>query len=478
MVTSGDSPSVSRDPISRTNRLTRVVLLLGITVALLGVIPAADTVHDAEPPAGSAHAVVYGSPDAGQTYPVIFTESGLPLYTNWSVTIRGLTLNSTANSIVFLEPNGTYLFAVGAVPGYTAYPEGNVTVNGQVVTEWLNFTTTGPKSSCTSYVWEGDDITLFTDCRGFFETDLRSYNASTGYTFENSTFRVGAIAEVGAGGGLAALFVTGHDSTGNISLTNTSYGVNVTDTIDGTVTNAVGLNASSGNPNGQTPAWSPADAPGNVGPTIWGSGSESLGNVTVVITFHFASSGGATDRVEFDVSVIGWPWVSDTDSLGVEVDATAEMQTHFVYSPSTDTIGELWNANGTAASSLVFGLSANATSGGENTSLTVANDVGLFPSGSEPVEAFSLLAFHGPGGYSALVYDPWIVFGPAASLIVPPPIVPGSSGGGATLPLVAVGVVAAGTTALGFLAYRQRRAPVDKELAPLAWPGHPVRPTT
>lgn len=431
----------------------------------------------AEP--GAGHVVVQGaavttqitfSPPTGE-YAVTFAETGLSPGTEWSITLNGTTQLTTNSTMTFFEANGAYLYMVGSVPGYTDNPEGNLSVNGASVYATIAFEpiSTGTPT-CTSFVETEMNYSFYGDCRGSFETDLRSYNATTGYTFENSTFDVGAVAEVGSGGSIAALFVTGYHSTGTLTLTNWPNGVNATDTIQGTVTNAIGLNASSGAPNGQTPQWAANEAPGSVGPTIWGSGSQVLGTTTVVVTFHFTSSAGETNRVEFDVSIAGWPWVSNVDSLGLEIGATAEQQTYFDYSASSDTISQLWDSNGTVAASLVFGSVATATSGGTNSSLTVANQVGLFPSGSEPVEAFSLLTFQGPGGYSSLVYDPWIVFGSSSSVIVPPYLQPGSSVGGAALPLLAVGGIAAVTAFLGFLAYRTRRSPVDKGLSPLAWP--------
>jgi hypothetical protein len=53
------------------------------------------------------------------TYPVTFTESGLPAGTNWSVTIGHVVEYSTGTTITFQEPNGTYTYHLGTVAGYT-----------------------------------------------------------------------------------------------------------------------------------------------------------------------------------------------------------------------------------------------------------------------------------------------------------------------------------------------------------------------
>lgn len=75
------------------------------------------------------------------TYSVTFTESGLPASTNWSVTLGSSSENSTGTSIVFTEPNGTYSFHLGIVPGFTPSPvSGSKVVNGADVSVSVVFT--------------------------------------------------------------------------------------------------------------------------------------------------------------------------------------------------------------------------------------------------------------------------------------------------------------------------------------------------
>lgn len=54
------------------------------------------------------------------TYPVAFTESGLPVGTDWSVTVGTTVLTSNAQTIQFELPNGTAFYSVGSVHGYNA----------------------------------------------------------------------------------------------------------------------------------------------------------------------------------------------------------------------------------------------------------------------------------------------------------------------------------------------------------------------
>lgn len=65
------------------------------------------------------------------SYSVIFSESGLPSGTTWSVTLGGVEQTSSTSTITFSEPNGTYSYTIGAVPGYAATPlKGSVKVAG------------------------------------------------------------------------------------------------------------------------------------------------------------------------------------------------------------------------------------------------------------------------------------------------------------------------------------------------------------
>ena len=81
-------------------------------------------------------------------YTVTFTESGLPSGTRWSVAMAGTTHSSTSGSMSFTEPNGTYLFSVIGVSGYTTVPSvGNITVPGAPTGQSLVFSAVGGGSS-------------------------------------------------------------------------------------------------------------------------------------------------------------------------------------------------------------------------------------------------------------------------------------------------------------------------------------------
>ena len=95
---------------------------------------------------GTISIITTGPPSS--TYPISFSESGLPSGTNWSVTLNSQMLYSTASTITFSEPNGTYSFSVGTVPGYTAnVTSGSLTVNGNSVSRSIAFTPQTPLTS-------------------------------------------------------------------------------------------------------------------------------------------------------------------------------------------------------------------------------------------------------------------------------------------------------------------------------------------
>ncbi len=132
------------------------------------------------------------------TYPVILTETGLPVATNWSGTISGTTMTSSAASLAFTEPNGTYLFQPGLVPGWTTLFSGQtVIVNGSAVNAsigWFQviyavaFTESGlPSGTAWSVTMNGTEQTApsgtltFTEPNGsypFTVTAPEGYSAS------------------------------------------------------------------------------------------------------------------------------------------------------------------------------------------------------------------------------------------------------------------------------------------------------------
>jgi hypothetical protein len=451
-----------RFPGTMHRRALLKVALLGVTVAILAGVSIPPTGGPGPAVAGPAMTAATGPSPTGTDYAVTFTESGLPSGTLWNVTTNGTTRNSTTPTVAFSEPDGSYMFFIGSVPGYTTGPELNVTVNGAPVNVPILYTPNTPvHPSCSSFVWIGGNYLFQSNCRGLFNVDYRTHNTTTGNTTdENSSFALGAVAEVASNGVVEALGVPGYQGYGEITVSATPEEINMTDVITGNVTNATGVSSNSGLPDGETPLWTPDQAPGSAGTTYWGSGGKILGRSTVTVVFHFSNeSGNTSDHVEFDVSVAGWPWQSTGDFLGIEVGTTAEQGTHLAYSSATSTLSELWDSSGAVATNLTFGASANAT-GSSDSVLSVTEQVGLEPSGPGPTASFVLVSFAGPGGYSNLTYDPWITFGatPLRPVIGPSAVI------AAVLPLGAVAAIAVAVAGLGIVAFRARRHPPEEGL--------------
>ena len=93
------------------------------------------------------------------TYPVTFSETGLPSGASWSVTVNGVTTSSATPTIAFAEPNGTYTLGANPDGAYYAQSGGNgtFTVNGaarsfSVTYAWtvtLTFSETGLANGST-----------------------------------------------------------------------------------------------------------------------------------------------------------------------------------------------------------------------------------------------------------------------------------------------------------------------------------------
>jgi hypothetical protein len=134
-------------------------------------------------------------------YVLTFTESGLPAGTNWSVTVASVLRFSTTSSITFNEPNGTYSYAIGGVPGYTTSPRtGSKTIEGasvlvnvpfSVTTYTVSFTESGlPGGTSWSVTVAGGlksastSIISFTEANGTFSYTVAGV---TGYTASPSS---------------------------------------------------------------------------------------------------------------------------------------------------------------------------------------------------------------------------------------------------------------------------------------------------
>jgi hypothetical protein len=75
------------------------------------------------------------------TYPVTFTETGLPSGTQWGVNVSGLlAFASGSDALTCRMPNGTFLYSGSAVGTAYSSPRGSIAVHGTGASEALAFT--------------------------------------------------------------------------------------------------------------------------------------------------------------------------------------------------------------------------------------------------------------------------------------------------------------------------------------------------
>ncbi len=164
------------------------------------------------------------------TYSVTFSQTGLPSGTSWSVTVNGATVASTTSSLAFAEPNGTYSYSIGAVPGWhqPSIPyAGSVTVNGSAIiyavlafsqfTSVVSFTESGLPTGTLWYVnvtggpsyGSTTDVVTLAEPNGTF-----AYTASTGAMY-NATSPGGTVRVAGVAVGESITFVGTFEITFN-----------------------------------------------------------------------------------------------------------------------------------------------------------------------------------------------------------------------------------------------------------------------
>ncbi|MDE1837973.1 MAG: hypothetical protein KGJ23_15335 [Euryarchaeota archaeon] len=202
---------------------------------------------------------------------------------------------------------------------------------------------------------------------------------------------------------------------------------------------------------------------------------------SVTLTFYLRWGGANDSSLSFELNESGWPWVSSSDQLGVELDSTAATGSEVAYSPGSTTLSEAQSGGGSVEANLALGPNA-ATSGGAPTSLSVSTQAGIFSSGASNNLAAILLTLGGPGGYAGFSYGPSLTFFPLPAKVAPQTL--------GILSIAAIGLVVVAAVILGVLGIRARRVPPEADLAPLnpsgrgkgtahrPGPGSPFAPTS
>ncbi len=75
------------------------------------------------------------------SYLITFTETGLPLGTNWTVILNGINQTYYTPALDFMMPNGTYQYTIGAEPGYnSSIISGIIVIHGSGYSRTVTFT--------------------------------------------------------------------------------------------------------------------------------------------------------------------------------------------------------------------------------------------------------------------------------------------------------------------------------------------------
>jgi len=211
--------------------------------------------------------------------------------------------------------------------------------------------------------------------------------------------------------------------------------------------------------------WNPNDTGFGSG-APWNISSSTVGNTTVGLNFYLFNPGAGSDTnltentslsVRFDFTVGPWPWANSTDLLAFGLDSLGAGGSHFVFNQSSRTLQEEWNSTNRTFASLVFGTVANVSYPNDQLGrATVTEQAGMYDAGTPGRESVILTTFGAvTGGYSFLVYDPWVVFSPVAT----PPPPPSSSTGWPAWVALSLGLVAAvaGLSVIGMIVARDWR---------------------
>ena len=166
------------------------------------------------------------------TYQVDLTESGLPAGTLWSATLGDFQRTSTTPSINFTDPNGTFPFAIGSVPGYYASPQsGSVVVNGTNANPPIAFTNSvvnvpvgsGPVGvvydSANGYVYVADggenNVTILSGTQVIAK--VPAVNSPWGLAYDSQDQEVYATNWGNGGGAWVVTVINGTHTVANIS---------------------------------------------------------------------------------------------------------------------------------------------------------------------------------------------------------------------------------------------------------------------
>ncbi len=189
-----------------------------------------------------------------------------------------------------------------------------------------------------------------------------------------------------------------------------------------------------------------------------GSPEGILGNATFRVNIYLNDSAPATtNSARISVNATGWPWVNNSDALGLDLAMFAAKDTRIASSvgPTNYLLQELANSTNTSVASLSWAPAATVLYGnGATSSSTVTTFSATSSTGTN--STVHLLFGSVAGNYSSLSYDPWIALNLGAFQVPPLPAWALDLGGWVTL-----GVAAGVLVVLAFATTRRRHATED-----------------
>ena len=169
------------------NKNNKSKFILAIFVSIFLILASSVMVLESSPNSGN-YGITYST---GTMYNVSFEETGLTSGIQWNVTLKGVSEVSTANVIIFSEPDDGYTYQIANLSGFSSSPSsGTVTVNGNNVTETITFTKVAGTSIAPVNLGTAGDYTILAKT-GISNTGTTSIVGNIGVSPAASTYITG-----------------------------------------------------------------------------------------------------------------------------------------------------------------------------------------------------------------------------------------------------------------------------------------------
>ncbi len=161
------------------------------------------------------------------TYPITFTEVGLPAGTSWTVVLNGSNQSSTLSSITFEEPNGSYSYKISPVREFLVKPSnGLIQVAGAGTTQSVTYS----KEYSVAFKETGlpSGTTWWVTLNG---TTKSSVNNTIIFIIPNGTYSFNGTSEPGFTSNLSgSIVVSGNSFNESIVFAEIKYSLTLTQT--------------------------------------------------------------------------------------------------------------------------------------------------------------------------------------------------------------------------------------------------------